>query len=252
MTNTPSNVLLAGVVGSTAYGLAGPDSDVDRLGVFATPTLDMVGLSRPKESIVQTNPDRSLHEVGKWCSLALGGNPTVMELVWLPDDLYETRTPLGDQLIAIRASFLSGPRVRNAYLGYATQQFKRLDQRGDGSFSADTRKRTSKHARHLARLLHQGRELYETGHLPIRLPDPEVIRAFGERVAAGSLEEAQALLAATEEAFDTVRTPLPDQPDEATVGAWLREVRIAHWDPRTSPPVVGDQPFSSGTRYSSS
>lgn len=31
-------MLLAGIVGSTAYGLAGPDSDVDRLGVFAVPT----------------------------------------------------------------------------------------------------------------------------------------------------------------------------------------------------------------------
>ncbi|MEV1247942.1 DNA polymerase beta superfamily protein [Nonomuraea sp. NPDC050022] len=231
MTNIPGTVLLAGVVGSTAYGLAGPDSDVDRLGIFATPTLAMVGLSRPKDSIVHTNPDRTLHEVGKWCSLALGGNPTVMELVWLPDDLYETRTPLGDQLIAIRTAFLSGPRVRDAYLGYATQQFQRLDRRGDGSFSADTRKRTSKHARHLARLLHQGRELYETGHLPIRLPDPEAIRAFGERVAEGNTQEAHDLLAATEKAFDTAPTPLPAQPDAATVEAWLREVRIAHWNP---------------------
>ena len=107
---TVQNILLSGVVGSTAYGLARAGSDVDRLGIFATPTLAMVGLSRPKDSIVHTNPDRSLHEVGKWCSLALGGNPTVMELVWLPDDLYETRTPLGDQLIAIRTAFLSGPR----------------------------------------------------------------------------------------------------------------------------------------------
>jgi predicted nucleotidyltransferase len=226
----PPNVLLAGVVGSTAYGLAHSGSDVDRLGIFAAPTLDLVGLSRPKDSLVTTAPDRTLHEAGKWCGLALNGNPTVVELLWLPDDLYETRTPLGDQLIGIRKAFLSAPRVRNAYLGYATQQFHRLVQRGDGSFSADTRKRTAKHARHLARLLWQGRALYESGHLPIRVEDPERFHEFGERVAGGDTRIAQDLLSATEEVFDTARTPLPDTPDRATVEAWLRQVRIAHLD----------------------
>lgn len=52
-----------------------------------------------------------------------------MELVWLPDELYEVRTPLGDELIGIRGSFLSAQRVRDAYLGYATQQFRKLESR---------------------------------------------------------------------------------------------------------------------------
>ena len=33
------HILLQGVVGSTACGLAGPDSDIDRLGVFAWLTI---------------------------------------------------------------------------------------------------------------------------------------------------------------------------------------------------------------------
>ncbi|MDA0638214.1 nucleotidyltransferase domain-containing protein [Nonomuraea sp. MCN248] len=251
------NVLLAGVVGSTAYGLAGPGSDVDRLGVYAAPTLDLVGLTRPRESIVSTGPDRTLHEAGKWCRLALAGNPTVMELLWLPDDLYETRTPLGDELISIRTAFLSAPRVRDAYLGYATEQFRRLERRGDGSFSADLRRRTSKHARHLARLLHQGRELYETGRLLIRLPDPDAIRAFGERVAAGDTEEARTLLKTTEEAFGIARTPLPAQPGRDVVEEWLRRVRVTYWEPdqggavRTrEETVAGAQPSRKVIRWS--
>src|SRR4051794_39420553 len=140
-----TEILLAGIVGSTAYGLATPDSDIDRLGLFAAPTRSLLGLRTPRESIVTTSPDRTLHEARKWCNLALGGNPTVMELVWLPDDLYETRTPFGDELIGIRSAFLSAKRVRDAYLGYATQQFRKLENRGDGSFSADTRRRTAKH-----------------------------------------------------------------------------------------------------------
>jgi hypothetical protein len=200
-------VLLDGVVGSTAYGLAGPDSDIDRLGVFAAPTLAFHGLRRPRESIVSTGPDRTLHEAGKFAALCLGGNPTVMELLWLEE--YETRTELGDQLVAIRTAFLSAPRVRAAYLGYAVQQFRRLEVRGDGSFSADTRKRTA-------------------GRLTIRLPNPQWYIDFGERVAASDLDEARFQLHEPEVEFPAARTPLPDQPDEAQVERWLHTVRDAH------------------------
>jgi hypothetical protein len=395
-------ILLAGIVGSTAYGLATPDSDIDRLGVFAAPTRSLLGLRTPRESIVTTAPDRTLHEARKWCDLALGGNPTVMELVWLPDDLYETRTPFGDELIGIRSAFLSAKRVRDAYLGYATQQFRKLERRieevrkqptgvsyppntlsrhedvlsvsggkepgmlrnepavprqpgttmqglhsgaahcgirpesgeisggeepplrsqtsdgqaaqghagtapettsqrhlrdntggggtpvrgterdmpdmrlGGGSggslphdrtnqghampevqsgtralygqsrdaregnripdgephevLGAERGRRIAKHARHLARLVHQGRELYATGDLRIRLDDPEWYRDFGDGVADGDIEAARRLLAEAEAAFDRIRTPLPERPDEATVEAWLLAVREAHYD----------------------
>ncbi|MFE9095862.1 DNA polymerase beta superfamily protein [Streptomyces sp. NPDC007264] len=226
---TVPNVLLSGIVGSTAYGLAHAGSDIDRLGVFAAPTELLHGLHPPKESHVSSAPDHTLHEAVKWCRLALGGNPTVMELVWLPAELYEVRTPLGDELIGIRTSFLSAARVRDAYLGYAGQQFRRLEARGDGSFSADTRKRTAKHARHLKRLCHQGLGLYATGRLAIRLEDPEEFHDFGERVAADPAV-ALPLLRFYEDAFTETRSVLPDRPDEAAIEAWLRRVR-AHFYP---------------------
>ncbi|MFC5751048.1 DNA polymerase beta superfamily protein [Actinomadura rugatobispora] len=223
-----TNVLLAGVVGSTAYGLATPESDVDRLAVFAAPTALFHGLRPPtgrQATKVTTNPDVTQHEAGKFASLCLGVNPSVTELLWLEE--YETRTGLGDRLIGIRAAFLSAPRVRDAYLGYAVSQFRRLEGRGDGSFSADTRKRTAKHARHLARLVHQGLELYRTGLLTVRLAEPQWYRDFGERVAGGELDEAKAVLAKAEQDFDAASTPLPERPDEGAVEEWLLQVRAA-------------------------
>lgn len=222
------NVLLSGVVGSTAYGLARAGSDIDRLGLFAAPTEELHGLNRPKESYVTTAPDRTLHEAAKWCRLALSGNPTVMELVWLPDELYEVRTPLGDELIGIRGELLSAGRVRDAYLGYAGQQFRRLLGRGDGSFSADTRKRTAKHARHLKRLCEQGLELYGTGRLSVRVEDPESFHRFGEQVAADP-QAAVPLLRKYEEAFAETRTALPEEVDERAAEDWLLRVRRAFY-----------------------
>ncbi|MEU4556525.1 DNA polymerase beta superfamily protein [Micromonospora violae] len=118
-----------------------------------------------------------MHEARKFTVLCIGGNPTAFELLWLPDDLYEVRTELGQELVDLRSAILSAPRVRDAYLGYACQQFHRLKERGDGSFSADLRKRTAKHARHLARLAW----LASKSPLPER-PDSAPIEAWLRRV----------------------------------------------------------------------
>ncbi|MEY9926718.1 putative nucleotidyltransferase [Catenulispora sp. GP43] len=218
-------VLLSGIVGSTAYGLAGPDSDVDRLGMFAAPTLSLLGLHTPRDSHVTTSPDVTFHEAAKLARLALGGNPTASELLWLPDDLYERRTPLGDEAISLRTAFLSAPRVHDAYLGYATQQFRKLLSR-DPSW---THRKIAKHARHLMRLVNQGHELYTTGHVTIRLPDPERYHAFGESVAADP-DAARPFMADAEERFATARTVLPREPESAAAEDWLLRVRKAFWE----------------------
>lgn len=227
MTSPDPTILLSGVVGSTAYGLTGPHSDIDKLAVFAYPTTAILGLHPPADSLVETLPDRTMHEAGKYVRLALAGNPTVTELLWL--DTYETTTDLGKQLVNIRSAFLSAGRVRDAYLGYATGQFRRLERRGDGTFSADTAKRTAKHARHLMRLCWQGFELYSTGLLPIRVDDPGRFHEFGERVAGGEVEAARALIGDYEARFDAATPAVSDVPDGRLVEDWLLAVRREMW-----------------------
>ncbi|MFB7673738.1 DNA polymerase beta superfamily protein [Kitasatospora purpeofusca] len=223
----PGTVLLSGIVGSTAYGLAHAGSDIDRLGLFAAPTEGFHGLHRPAESHVSTKPDRTLHEAAKWCRLALSCNPTATELVWLPEELYEVRGPLGEELIAIRRSFLSARGVRTAYLGYATQQFRKLLTRDTSD--PVTRARAAKHARHLVRLLEQAVHLHESGHNLVRLPDPERVRALGERIADDPAH-AERLLAAATDRLDRPGV-LPEHPDERPAEAWLHRVRAAYWAP---------------------
>ncbi|GAA0233640.1 nucleotidyltransferase domain-containing protein [Cryptosporangium japonicum] len=217
------NTLLLGVVGSTAYGLAHAGSDVDRLGVYAVPTVELHGLHLPIDkaaTVVRHDPDQTVHEARKFAMLCLSSNPTVTELLWLPS--YEQRTPLGDELVGLRTAFASADGVRNAYFGYATAQFKRLLT--TGQFQSKMRKRQSKHGRHLLRLLDQGYEYYVTGRLRLRVDDPERYREFGDRVAADP-EVARPVLAAAQEKFDGATSPLPLAPDEPAVEAWLRRVR---------------------------
>ncbi|MDQ0376547.1 nucleotidyltransferase domain-containing protein [Amycolatopsis thermophila] len=225
--------LITGTVGSHAYGLATPTSDMDTLGVAAAPTEAFHGLHAPTGKAatqVSTDPDVAVHEAGKFVSLCLSANPTVTELLWLPEDCYQEVHPLGRELIALRGSLLGAERVRNAYLGYATQQFRRLRDRGT-SFSSNTAKRTEKHARHLLRLVRAGMSLYLAGELPVRVDDPQEYHDFGRTVAEDAergLALAEATLAAAGMAMDSKPSALPDEPDKRAAEAWLLRVR-AHF-----------------------
>ena len=241
--------ILQGVVGSTAYGLSHEGSDIDRLGCFVAPTRLFHGLHPPvgkaASRVSKDGGDLTEHEAGKYVSLLLNCNPTVTELLWLPDEFYLTVHPEGLALIAIREKFLSAKAVRNAYLGYATQQFRKLNDRGDGSFSADTRKRTEKHARHLKRLCWQGFTLYSEGWLPITVEDPDSYHEFG-RAVADDASHAGAMIAEYEGLFNTTETVLPENPDEDAAVQWLLEVRDRHYE---GPKYVGLSPEIRAIKY---
>lgn len=219
----PGPVILAGIVGSHAYGLAHDQSDIDRLGVYVSPTDTILGLHGLPETVTGTHPsDHTYHEAGKYLRLALACNPTITELLWLPE--HETVTDEGETLLALRTGLLSASRVRDAYLGYARSQLARLQKRQDGTFSSDTRNRSGKHARHMARLLTQGLELYTTGHLTLRLANPDWYLDFSN---AGPAPWETWF---TEQAnrFSNATTCLPDKPDIAAAEQWLLSVRYAH------------------------
>ena len=214
-----SSLLLKGVVGSQAFGLANEHSDYDYQGIFVAPTASLLGLeSKVQESYEFKNPDTKYHEVGKYCRLALKCNPTVLDLLWL--DKYNVRTQLGTELINLRNNFLSAKYVRDAYFGYAMSQF--------GKLGKDPRpEKRAKNARHFARLLNQGWQLYTTGTYSVRLEDPEFYIEFGRRVGFDQdYAYAQSFLDHYHESFGTEpQCVLPSQPNEEPINNWLLKVR---------------------------
>ncbi len=217
--------ILRAVVGSTAYGLAREGSDVDRLGVFVAPTVEVAGLDwHPRrESRVRTQPDITEHEIGKYLRLALACNPTILELLFLPAGAYEVELWWGTRLRRGRSNFLSDRAVRAAYGGYARQQAHRLECRDDGSFSSNTRQRTVKHARHLLRLLRQGRQLLETGDLIVRVPDPEDYFAFDDMTQEQMLD----VYRREDALFQQARSVLPAESNRRWAVEHLAETRAA-------------------------
>lgn len=222
-------IVIEGTVGSTAYGLAREGSDIDTLGVFVAPTRSVAGLEwhSSDETRVTTGPDSTYHEIGKFLRLALKCNPTITELLWLPD-VRAVDSECGGRLLSVRRYLLSRRYVRDAYIGYAHQQIERLKRREDGTFSSDTRNRTVKHGRHMLRLLRQGAELLETGKLTVRVPDPEEYWAFDNYTVDEMIKIYERERSRTETAYEN--SVLSDAPDLSIVSYELTEIRRRHFD----------------------
>lgn len=222
MDGLTKNVILQGVVGSKAYGLDHANSDFDILGVFVEPSQNFWGLSPVVQTDVHTNPDITLHEVGKFISLALKCNPTVLELLWLPN--YITRSMWGEWLVWARYLFLSESYVRNAFGGYAVQQARRLERRnaeGKQGFDSDLQARTPKHARHCFRLLRQGAELLATGDMTLKVPNREELFELGQLPVPQIVERFEKEY----EKFQQISSVLPGEPRKVLIEHQLRRLR---------------------------
>jgi uncharacterized protein len=216
----PSSIVLEGITGSTAYGLATETSDVDKHGIYQAPTREVLGLFPPNETVVTNDPDITYHEVAKFIRLAAKANPTVLEILFLDD--YTIITPVGQLLIDHRSAFLS-KTIYQSYGGYAIAQARRLNYRGD-SFSSETKHRYSKHARHCFRLLQQGRQLLETGTLDVKVKNRDELFSIGELPVSDLVDRFEAEF----KEFDKIQTTLPEEPDDATLNAILVQIREEH------------------------
>lgn len=219
----PNNIVLKGITGSKAYGLDTENSDTDIKGIFVAPTRDVLKFGSHKETYDHVDPDWVYHEVGKFMELAMKGNPTILELLFL--DGYLELTSVGKMLVDNRHKFLSSS-IRKSYYGYAYSQMHRLVTR-DGSFGNGRNNRYEKHARHCYRLLYQGRQLLETGSLTVRVT-PEVRE---ELFAVGKLSPNELVNKFTREQaeFDSINTVLPDKPDIDGINEMLLKIRKGNW-----------------------
>lgn len=216
---TNRTMIFAGVVGSVAQGLATENSDQDLSGVFSYPTETFwtVNPSRTlPESDVSNGPqDYTYHELGKFLKLATKSSPSALEVLNLAE--YTEMEPVyGEALLALKDAFPSARYVRNAYLGYAESQYRKMVRRGEG--------RNGKLAKHLFRLLDQGQHLYETGEFLVQVDDREKYFRYMEM----SLEEIGALFRRRKAEFLGTKSGLQDEAQMGVVDDYFRWYRKNH------------------------
>jgi len=223
----PDNIILEGVTGSTAYGLATESSDVDIKGIYLLPTDKVLslGFNQDKTTKNHTDPDWEYHEIGKYMNLVMKGNPTYTEVLFLNE--YTIKTKVGQLLIDNRDAFLSTKAVMNAYRGYALSQAKKLNNRtaqGMDGYDSSMKNRFAKHTRHCFRLLMQAKQLLETGTLDVRVtPEQrEWLFEMGEKSPNEVVEE----FMRQDKEFENVKSILPDKPDKERLNAILIAIRM--------------------------
>lgn len=206
------------VMGSRAFGLATDASDTDRRGVFVAPTPLYWRFDKPPTHVTGPRDEEFSWEIERFCSLALRGNPNLLECLHSPHVEYADR--VGRELLDLRGAFLSR-QAEPAFRGYAQAQM--------GKIEAAVRTQGTprwKHAMHLLRLLISCRDLLRTGRLTVDVGehrDSLLAVRRGER----RWEEVRAWARTLDEECTAAaaRTPLPPAPDRARVEDFLIRVR---------------------------
>src|SRR6185436_6970266 len=151
--------------GSKAYGIDVEGSDDDYVGVFIPRLRDFVSMAGlERDTYAENGPDFTIHEIGKFCRLALKGNPAILETLWNPNIVH--RTEVGDELVRLKRQFLHRGSL-DVYVDYAEAQLKKM-VKGKG-LHAKGGAYNGKYGAHLIRLLHSGLDLAQTGEVTVRV-----------------------------------------------------------------------------------
>ena len=248
--------ILRAMVGSTLHGLHhGGQDDRDEMAVFVEPPEYLVGLARARgirgglygfeHFVERTQPegvrsgpgdlDLVAYSLRKYVRLALKGHPTILLLLFVPDELLIVQTDLGQELRSLGPALISRQAGRG-YLGYLRGQKERLlgvrgQKRVNRPELVEAHGFDTKYAMHAARLGYQGLELLNTGRLTLPMPEPERSRVMAIRTGARSFEEAIAEIDEVErllaEALE--RTSLRPEPDRDWVNIFLVDAYRRAW-----------------------
>lgn len=111
------------ISGSKAYGTSTPKSDTDIRYIYILPLLDILGLGYVEQVNDATN-DCSGYEIRRFMELLALGNPTVVELLGMPEDVILYKDPVFDILLAERDKFIT-KKLKDSMGGYAKQQIQK-------------------------------------------------------------------------------------------------------------------------------
>ena len=214
--------------GSKAYGIDVEGSDDDYLGVFIPRLRDFVSLEGlERDTYAGNDPDYTVHELGKFCRLALKGNPAILETLWNPD-IVECDS-WGRRLIALRSTMIHRGSL-DVYVEYAEAQLKKM-VRGQG-LHAKGGTYNGKYGAHLVRLLHSGIALAATGEVIVRVPPPLAALLIEIRTGKRSMEDVQELAGPLLDQLRRLASTngLPERPDAEAVDALVREARLSRAD----------------------
>lgn len=112
--------------GSHLYNLQTEDSDVDSSGVFITKKENLLGLGLDfQELVADERNDTTWYEIGKFMTMLITSNPSVIESLFVPEDKVLTKPhPALEPLFANRDAFVT-KQCFNPFIKYAIEQIRK-------------------------------------------------------------------------------------------------------------------------------
>lgn len=117
-----TKVIFEAIVGSQSYGTATPSSDEDRKFVYIQNPNEILGFKYQQQQ--EINKDYVGYEIRRFVELLMTANPSVLELIYSPEDCIIHKDPVFDLLIENRNLFLT-KQCKNSFGGFAVQQIKK-------------------------------------------------------------------------------------------------------------------------------
>lgn len=178
--------------------------------------------------------DVIIYSARKWARLALAGNPTVLLVLFVPDEEVVFRNEAGTELVRNAHRFVSR-LAAGRFLGYLKAQKAAMT----GQAGAHTNRPElvavhgydTKYAMHALRLGLQGIELLTTGRITLPVPPPQRDTLRAVRRGELRLADVLDLVTGTEARLTGLRdnSALPDQPDRPWVDGWLHRSYLNFW-----------------------
>lgn len=242
-------IILKVEVGSRILGLGleGTD-DQDLMGIAIEPPSHVLGLSKFEQYIWRTQPegvrsgpgdiDLTIYSLRKWFGLALQGNPSIIMLLFAPDNSIHYKNLFGLMLTGARDKIIS-KQTGYRFAGYMEAQRQRMLGLKGGTHTnrpelIETYGFDTKFAYHMIRLGTQGIELMRTGKLTLPMHDGDRRLMMNIRTGQYSKEYvvawAEDLKKELDEAIE--ESGLPERPDRDWANQFMVDLYMENWEKR--------------------
>lgn len=238
------HTVLRVLVGSTVHGLSVESSDRDEMAIVVEPPEEALSSRRFEHWNWRTQPegvrsgvgdlDATAYALHKFAHLLVGGNPTAMLPLFVPEEACLEMTEIGQKLRQSAPMFASR-QAGDRFSGYLhAQRLCLLGERQPrvhrpelvAAYGYD-----AKYAGHVLRLGYQGVEYLQTGRLTLPMAEPVRSHLIDVRQGKSSLKEIIAEAAELEKEIKKLRqsAPFPEKPDYEKVNRLIASLYLDHW-----------------------
>jgi hypothetical protein len=244
------NQILQVIVGSQLTGTNVETSDKDFMSIYVENKENVYGMAPSMDHLsVRTQPegvrsgpddtDNLAYSLRKYLSLATGGNPSILMLLFAPRDMIVVDSAIGHELRDTRDAFLSQEAVKK-FLGFMHAQHERMLGRGKQNrvpnrpeliekYGYDT-----KYASHALRLAIQGYQLAKDGQIYLPMQPRDINLILDIRGGEVTKDRVSSLVSdyewETQNLLNTNSTVLRPKPDYETISEFSIWAHEFFWD----------------------